>query len=78
LPPTRCGKNGFARCNRRLWWFGENTTPPTVAGATAYAGDVPKAEIHILEAGHFALDEATDEIASLVRNFLERLDKNKD
>jgi pimeloyl-ACP methyl ester carboxylesterase len=50
----------------------------TVAGATAYAGDVPKAEIHILEAGHFALDEATDEIASLVRNFLERLDKNND
>jgi hypothetical protein len=33
---------------------------------------VPKAEIHILEAGHFALDEATDEIASVVRNFLER------
>jgi pimeloyl-ACP methyl ester carboxylesterase len=50
----------------------------TVAGATAYAGDVPKAEIHILEAGHFALDEATDEIASLVCNFLERLDKKKD
>jgi pimeloyl-ACP methyl ester carboxylesterase len=45
----------------------------TVAGATAYASDVPKAEIHILEAGHFALDEATDQIASLVRNFLERL-----
>ena len=45
----------------------------TVAGATAYADDVPKAEIHFLEAGHFALDEATDEIACLVRNFLERL-----
>ncbi|WP_247384316.1 MULTISPECIES: alpha/beta hydrolase [unclassified Bradyrhizobium] len=45
----------------------------TVAGASAYAGDVPKAEIHILEAGHFTLDEATDQIASLVRNFLERL-----
>jgi len=45
----------------------------TVAGATAYAGDVPKAEIHLLEAGHFVLDEATDEIASLVRSFLERL-----
>jgi len=45
----------------------------TAAGATAYADDVPKAEIHILEAGHFALDEATDQIASLVRNFLERL-----
>jgi pimeloyl-ACP methyl ester carboxylesterase len=44
----------------------------TVAGATAYAGDVRDAEVHILEAGHFALDEATDEIAGLVRNFLER------
>jgi pimeloyl-ACP methyl ester carboxylesterase len=46
----------------------------TVAGATAYVDDVPGAEVHILEAGHFALDEATDEIASLVRTFLERLD----
>jgi pimeloyl-ACP methyl ester carboxylesterase len=50
----------------------------TVAGATAYAGDVPKAEIHMLEAEHFALDEATDEIASLVRDFLERLALNKE
>ena len=46
----------------------------SVAGATAYADDVPGAEIHILDAGHFALDEATDEIALLVRDFLERLD----
>jgi pimeloyl-ACP methyl ester carboxylesterase len=45
----------------------------SVAGATAYADDVPGAEIHILDAGHFALDEATDEIALLVRDFLERL-----
>lgn len=49
----------------------------TVAGATAYRDDVPDAEVHILEAGHFALDEATDEIASLVRNFLARLDGRK-
>jgi len=33
LPPTCCGKNGFARCNRRLWWFGENTTPPSPSPA---------------------------------------------
>ncbi|OSI23768.1 alpha/beta hydrolase [Bradyrhizobium canariense] len=45
----------------------------TVAGAMAYADDVPKAEIHILDAGHFALDEGTGQIASLVRDFLERL-----
>jgi pimeloyl-ACP methyl ester carboxylesterase len=46
----------------------------TVAGASAYRDDVPDAEVHMLDAGHFALDEATDEIASLVRDFLARLD----
>ena len=49
----------------------------TVAGATAYAADVPDAEIHILDAGHFALDEATDEIAALVRKFLDGLDGHR-
>jgi len=48
-----------------------------VASATAYRDDVPEAEIHILEAGRFALDEATDGIASLVRDFLARLDGHK-
>jgi pimeloyl-ACP methyl ester carboxylesterase len=48
-----------------------------VAGASAYREDVPDAEIHILDAGHFALDEATDEIAALVRDFLARLDGHK-
>jgi pimeloyl-ACP methyl ester carboxylesterase len=47
-----------------------------VAGAKAYADDVPGAEVHILEAGHFALDEATDDIALLVRSFLERLNRH--
>ena len=44
----------------------------TTAGATAYARDVPDAEIHLVDAGHFALDEATDEIAQLSRRFLAR------
>jgi pimeloyl-ACP methyl ester carboxylesterase len=38
----------------------------------AYRRDVPAAEVHVLEAGHFALDTAADEIAALVRSFLER------
>ncbi len=42
----------------------------TVVGATAYTDDVPDAQVHLLEAGHFALDEATDEVAGLVRRFL--------
>ena len=36
----------------------------------AYRRDVPGAQIHILDAGHFALDTAADEIAGLVRSFL--------
>jgi pimeloyl-ACP methyl ester carboxylesterase len=43
-----------------------------VPGAEAYRRDVPAAEIHILDAGHFALDEKTEEIAGLVLDFLDR------
>jgi pimeloyl-ACP methyl ester carboxylesterase len=35
-----------------------------------YREDVPKAEVHVLDAGHFALDTAADEIATLVRGFM--------
>ena len=41
-----------------------------VAGADAYKRDLPDAEVHILDAGHFALDEKVDEIAALMRGFL--------
>lgn len=36
----------------------------------AYRRDVPTAEVHVLDAGHFALDTAADEIAALVRSFV--------
>jgi len=36
----------------------------------AYRRDVPNAQVHVLDAGHFALDTAADEIASLLRGFL--------
>jgi pimeloyl-ACP methyl ester carboxylesterase len=35
----------------------------------AYRRDVPNAQIHVLDAGHFALDTAADEIAALVQGF---------
>ncbi|MGA9566625.1 MAG: alpha/beta hydrolase [Candidatus Korobacteraceae bacterium] len=38
----------------------------------AYRRDVPKAEVHIVDGGHFALDTAADEIAALVRGFLDK------
>lgn len=43
-----------------------------VPGAEAYRRDVPDAELHILDAGHFALDEKVDEIAALMLAFLGR------
>jgi pimeloyl-ACP methyl ester carboxylesterase len=36
----------------------------------AYRRDVPEAEVHLLEAGHFALDTAADRIAQLVEDFM--------
>ena len=42
----------------------------TVAGATAYGRDVPDAEIHLLDAGHFALDEAADQMPACIDAFL--------
>jgi len=35
-----------------------------------YHKDVPDAEVHVLDAGHFALDTKPDEIAAFVRNFM--------
>jgi pimeloyl-ACP methyl ester carboxylesterase len=35
-----------------------------------YRKDVPKAEVHIVDGPHFALDTAADEIALLVRQFM--------
>jgi pimeloyl-ACP methyl ester carboxylesterase len=39
----------------------------------AYRRDVSKAEVHIVDGGHFALDTAADEIAGFVRRFVDSL-----
>jgi pimeloyl-ACP methyl ester carboxylesterase len=46
----------------------------TIDGSAAYAyqREVPGAEVHILDAGHFALDEKVDEIAVLIGDFLSK------
>jgi pimeloyl-ACP methyl ester carboxylesterase len=36
----------------------------------SYRRDVPNAQVHIVDGGHFALDTAADEIAQFVRNFV--------
>lgn len=51
-----------------VWGKGDPIFLP--AGATAYKADLPKAELHLLDSGHFALEEDADEIARrIVRTF---------
>ena len=54
--------------------WGRHDPSFTVEGAHAYRRDVPDAQVHLLDAGHFALDEACDEVASLTRSFLASLE----
>jgi pimeloyl-ACP methyl ester carboxylesterase len=66
-------------------WLRERKPPTLVAwgandpsfiapGAEAFRRDLPGAEIHLLDAGHFALDEKNDEIARLILDFMARHD----
>ncbi len=41
-------------------------------GARAYLRDLPSAELHLLDTGHFALEDKGDEIARLMLDFLDR------
>jgi len=64
--------------------FFRNRQPPTlvvwgrndkifpVEGARAYLRDLPNAELHLLDTGHFALEDQGAQIASLMLTFLNR------
>jgi pimeloyl-ACP methyl ester carboxylesterase len=54
---------------RTLIVWGKNDPFFTVPGAEAYLRDLPKAELHLLEAGHFALEELHEEIAAHITRF---------
>ncbi|PGH12913.1 hypothetical protein AJ80_06518 [Polytolypa hystricis UAMH7299] len=41
-------------------------------GAESFKRDLPKAEVHLLDAGHFAAETETEEIAHLILDFLKR------
>lgn len=42
------------------------------ASARAYLRDLPKAELHLLDGGHWLLETHLQEMATLIRNFLSR------
>jgi pimeloyl-ACP methyl ester carboxylesterase len=50
--------------------WGKNDPVFAAAGAQAFLQDVPQAELHLLDTGHFALEEDGAEIAQLIRSFL--------
>lgn len=54
-----------------LVWGANDRIFPT-EGARAYLRDLPRAELHLLDTGHFALEDKGTEIATLMRDFLGR------
>ncbi|MFJ2581970.1 alpha/beta fold hydrolase [Kitasatospora aureofaciens] len=67
----------WLRTNRppTLIVWGRNDPFFTEAGARAYLRDLPDAELHVLDTGHFALEEKLPEIAPLIDDFLARTQK---
>jgi pimeloyl-ACP methyl ester carboxylesterase len=53
-----------------VWGHGDEIFGP--AGARAFTEDLPDAEVHLLEGGHFLLESALDEVTELTRTFLHR------
>lgn len=52
--------------------WGKNDKIFPEAGAHPYRGDLPDAEFHMLDTGHFALEDKLDEMAPLIHDFLDR------
>ena len=44
-----------------------------VQNGNAYLKDVPNAEIHLLDSGHFSVEEKPVEIAKYIVNFMDKL-----
>ena len=50
-----------------LW--GENDIFFTPEGGRAYLRDLPEAELHMLDSGHFAVEDSLDEIVAHIKRF---------
>lgn len=53
-----------------VWGKGDKIFP--AEGAYPYKRDLPNVEMHLFDTGHFALEEEGDDIARLMRDFLDR------
>jgi len=50
--------------------WGKNDPAFIAAGAEAYKRDLPDAELHLVDAGHFAVEERPQDVAAYVLNFM--------
>ncbi|RDI53084.1 alpha/beta fold hydrolase [Nocardia mexicana] len=77
-------KSNIARYPAWQAWLRKHTPPTLIAwgandpffpepGAHAYLADLPDAELHVFDTGHFALETHVSEIAPLIADFLDRL-----
>ena len=49
--------------------WGENDLFFTPEGGRAYLRDLPEAELHMLDSGHFAVEDSLDEIVVHIKRF---------
>jgi pimeloyl-ACP methyl ester carboxylesterase len=54
-----------------VWGRGDGIFGPD--GASAFGKDLPNAQIHLLDGGHFLLESAFEEVTGLIRTFLAEL-----
>jgi pimeloyl-ACP methyl ester carboxylesterase len=73
-PPLYPALHEYLRAERppvlAVWGRGDEIFGPD--GARAFAEDVPDAEIHLLDGGHFLLESSVDQVAELMLGFLDR------
>jgi pimeloyl-ACP methyl ester carboxylesterase len=53
-----------------VWGENDEIFPPD--GAHPYRRDLPEAEFHLLDTGHFVLEDQFDVVAPIIRDFLDR------
>jgi pimeloyl-ACP methyl ester carboxylesterase len=51
--------------------FGQDDIFFTREGGEAYLKDLPRAEMHRLDSGHFAVEDSLEEIAANIKRFYE-------
>ena len=78
-PPLYPALHEYLRNNQppvlAVWGKGDEIFGPD--GARAFAADVPDAEIHLLDGGHFLLESAGDQVAALILDFMDRVPQGR-